>query len=299
MSAPHTVLQRIARLALILTMGVSMSACSDTDVGVSQCPVDTIPIQIVSDTRNGPETTLSAAELSDSNPHFRAFATAVTKHIAARLAKDKLCLDSADSKKQSLLQFANWRLVENPILAQPLSARPSSGCRITSPWIDLAIERKPIPWVRGIVRWNERQLLVDQAVLAGAKNVPPGVAMPLEEREFQRFMSDYLNSEVLYTSSPARPIEERIPPDILWLFRFAMPNIGTHYEARFHILTENAMRNVLKTNAENYTKHVIALIDRCFDTDRAEIHYKNILDISDLVPLEQYKIDMPTHSFIR
>ncbi|MDR1351570.1 MAG: hypothetical protein LBJ59_12495 [Zoogloeaceae bacterium] len=47
---------------------------------------------------------------------------------------------------------------------------------------------------------------------------------------------------------------------------------------------------------EGYTRLVLALIDRCFASDEAtgaHLHYNNILDAADLIPLEQYKIDMP------
>lgn len=200
-----------------------MAASKSTAGVVSRCPVDTVPIQIVNEIRSGPETTLSAANISNSDPHFRAFVTAVTAHVATRLAKDKLCIDSTSSKKHSLLQFVNWPIVisdTEPLAPVPsLDAQPSGGCRISSPWIDLSFERKPVPRIRAVIRWNKRQFLADQAVLAGARNVPPDVAMPLKQRELIHFAEvEYADSEIL--REPAvRPIEERVPPDLLWLFR--------------------------------------------------------------------------------
>ena len=259
---------------------------------VSQCPVDTVPIQIVDEKSSDPETTLSAARISDSIPHFRAFVTAVTEHVATRLAREKLCIDSADSKNRSLLQFVKWRLYvrENePSLVPSLDARPSGGCRITSPWIDLAFERKPVPWVRAVVRWNERQLLVDQAVLEGARKVPTGVAMPLKEREYMRFADwEYARTEI--DREPAvKPIEERVPPDLLWLFSRAWHTT----KAPFDGYAARAMGHAMEQNAEGYTKLVTALIDRCFASDGTAIHYNNILDVADLISLKQYKIDTP------
>lgn len=268
--------------------GASLSAAG----GASQCPADTIPIQIVIESWSGPVTTLSAAGISDTYPHFRAFVTAVTEHVAARLTKGKLCLGSADSKKQSLLQFANWPLAnwrnENPVPVLPPDAQPL--CRITSPWIDLAIERKPFPTIRGIVRWNQRQLLADHALLAGARNVPPGVAAPLKSDEFERFANDYAGSEILHEPA-AKPIEERVPPDLLWLFRRTTQS--TH--GSFAGFASSAMRRAMEKGSVSYTKLVIALIDRCLDSDGAEIRYGSILDAADLIPLEKYKIDTPIH----
>ena len=277
-----------------LLMAGVMAASTSTAGGISQCPVDTVPIQMADETSSDPVTTLSAADMSDhSRSHFHAFVTAITEHVAARLAKDKLCIDSAESKKRSLLQFVNWPLAtsgDEPIAPVPsLNAQPSGGCRISSPWIDLALERRPVPWIRGVVRWNQRQLLADHAVLAGARNVPAGVAMPLKQREFNHFAEvEYANTEVL--SKPAvKPIEARVPPDLLWLFRRAWQSTLAPFSGG----ASNAMNNAMEKNAEGYTQLVIALIDRCFSSDGAEIHYNSILDVADLISLEQYKINTP------
>jgi hypothetical protein len=46
------------------------------------------------------------------------------------------------------------------------------------------------------------------------------------------------------------------------------------------------MDKVTEKGAEGYTKLVIALIDRCFASDRAYLHYNSILDATDLISLE-------------
>jgi hypothetical protein len=265
-----------------------MAASTSTAGGVSPCPVDTVPIQVVNEVRSGPETALSVANISDQ--HFRAFVTAVTEHVAARLAKDNLCLDN--SKKRSLLQFVNWPLIptrdDPPAPVPSLDARPSGGCRISSPWLDLAFERMPVPSIRGIVRWNQRQLLADQAVLAGARNVPPGVAIPLMNREAGGFIGAYEDSELLHEPA-AKPIEERVPPDLLWLLRRSWQST----RGPFVGYVTGSMRKATEKGAEGYTNLVIALIDRCFASNGADINYSSILDVADLISLEQYKIDTP------
>jgi len=258
--------------------------------GVAQCSSYTVPIEIMDGARRTPQVILSIDKISSGSPHFRAFVTAVTEHVAARMTKENLCVDSTDSNKRSLLQFVNWPLAnyygDEPLVSvPPLDARPSSGCRISSPWIDLVFERKPILSIRAIVRWNDRQLLADQAVLAGARNVPPGVAMPLKRSEYAHFLTEYANSEIRGEPA-AKPIEERIPPDMLWLFRHSWQSTrGGGFGP--------SLREAKKKGADGYTKLVNALIDRCFDSDGAALHYSTILDAADLVPLE-YKIDTLT-----
>ena len=169
-------------LRFLLFMAGVMATSTGAAGNVSSCPGDTVPIQITmseyySDSKR------SAAEISNHLPHFRAFVTAVTEHVAARLAKDQLCMNSAGSKARSLLQFVHWDYIMFREYIVP--AMDSSGastppsCRISSPWVDLIVDRSPVPLIRGIVYWNDRQLLADQAVLAGARDVPPGRAMPL------------------------------------------------------------------------------------------------------------------------
>lgn len=277
-------------LRFFLFMAGLMATCTSTAGGISQCPADTIPIQITYGARQDSATTLSAARISDSNPHFRTFVTAVTEHVTDRLAQENLCTDNTDSKEQSLLHFVNWPLTvsENkPIAPMPsLAVQPSGGCRISSPWIDLAFEREPVPWVRGVVRWNDRQLLADQAVLAGARNVPTGLAIPFLASEFRHFAHYYADSEIL-GKPVVEPVEERIPPDILWLFR--------HSWQSTYVPFEGDMDKVFERNAAGYTKLVIGLIDRCFDSDGGSIQYNSILDVADLISLEQYKIDTLTY----
>jgi len=227
---------RFSIVVIIVGMMVAASAAGE----IAQCPVDTVPIQIwdeskpsskthlaslgkgfelpedmlreIDEGRHGPVTTLSAIRISD--PEFRGLVTAVTEHIAARLAEEKLCLNSAASKQRSLLQFVRWpfpRYGKDELTAPmpPRYARPAAGgCRISSPWMELAFERRPVPWIHAVIRWNPRQLLADQAALAGAKNVPSGVAMPLQVKELGHFADDYVHLEM------SRLPDDRIPGEI-------------------------------------------------------------------------------------
>jgi len=304
-------LWRLHMLRLFLLVTCVMAASTSTAESVAPCSVDTVPIQILPVNASLPPEyqakyhsviTLSADMLSDryfrsfmiDNPLFGAFMTSVTEHVATKLAKDKLCLTSPESGERSLLQFENLPLSiggNTPrTLLPPLDAHSFSGCRISSPWIDFALEREPVPWVRGIVRWNARQLLADQAVLAGAKNVPPGAAMPLMHHEFRYFLGAYEDWNFFPRKPAAKPPEKLVPPDILWLFRHSWQSTKVPFGAE----VSRAKDKTIEKSAESYTKLVIALIDRCFAFENADLHYSNILEVPDLIPLEQYKIDTLT-----
>ena len=218
-----------------------------------------------------------------------------TEHLAAKLAQEKVCLNNAKSKKRSLLQFVPWDINtgHRPLPSvPPLGARSSGVCRLTSPWMDLVIERKPVPLVRGVFRYNERQLLADQAVLAGARDVPPGVAIPVTYDEFNRYADlEYAPTEIHHQPAE-KPIEERVPPDLLWLFQHASQDPTYDLSG----LAGSSMRLAMRAGAESYTQIVIATIDRCFEYEGQDVHYDSILDIEDPVLLEQYKIVTPITS---
>jgi len=284
--------RRVRWRGLILALACGLAAGASMAEDVSQCPANTVPIEITNETRKGTEILFSAEKITGAADTFqilRALVTAVTDHVTERLAKDKLCIDSSTgSKERSLLQFVSWPVIypkdREPAQVPPLDARPTDSCRITSPWIDLAFTRKPVPRIRAIVRWNERQLLADQAVLAGAKNVPPGAAIPFKMDEYNRFENTYKESEIIRQGSPL--IEDRIPPDLLWLFRRAAQTDKLPFE----IPVGYAWSTVMDKGSERQTRLVFALIDHCFDSDGVNVQYNSILDVADLISLDQYKI---------
>jgi hypothetical protein len=216
----------------------------------------------------------------------------------------------AKREERSLLQFVHWQLdMSNHIYTVPMMI-PSTGglpppsCAIGSPWIDLVVYRTPVPQIRGIVYWNERQLLADQAVLAGARDVLPDRVMPLSDTGLGYYWSRYSKTISLQRNfdvsmqygleippelvkQVAKPMEY-VPPEFLWLFHrsklgeFAMQKLP------------GFMEEVAKKGAEGYTKLVTALIDRCFAPgEEGGFRYRSILDVADPILLEQYKIDMP------
>jgi hypothetical protein len=286
-----------------------MMASTSNAEGVLPCSADAVPILIMDgymsnrtdEARVDPKLVQSIKEIPSDLLQFRAFTTAVVEHVTARLAQKNLCLDNAESKKRSLLLFVNWPLLaheEGPrALGPSVNMRYSGGCRISSPWIDLVIRRKPVPWIYAMVRWNERQFLADQAVLAGAKMpLGPNVATPLTQLESSFFVGEYQITEIGPRKRPTvKPIEERVPPDLLWLLRRSRQmNISNEIPSSFIEEIESSMHHLTNKSAENYTRLVNVLIDRCFASDdRAYFGYDSILDAADLIPLEQYKIDMP------
>ena len=154
----------------LLMIGV-MAATASSAGSASPCANGTVPVEITDKTLFGGKINPSFPSASSSDPLFRAFVSAVTQHIANWQVRKELCLPDDANRKLSRLQFVAWPVAfHKDISLAPipsLDALPSGGCRVTSPWIDLAYERKPVPRINAVVRWNARQFLADQAVLAG------------------------------------------------------------------------------------------------------------------------------------
>jgi len=296
-----------------LLLAVLLVSCRAT---AGECPADAVPIQIIAGEKSddkdiivtfndGTKENVSALIREDaanvlsafthSDPSFSYFVETVTQHVAGRLGKDNLCTDNPDSTRRSSLRFVNWPITigeVNPLALISIPDRKhSASCRIVSPWIDFSFGRSPVPWVQGVVRWNQRQLLADQAILDGASNVPQGVAIPLTQREFFHFAFEYADSEIDHVPATAKlkPIAARVPADLMWLFRRAVQTTRWPFDSEAMV----TMRKATEKSTEKYTALTIALIDRCFASDGEELHYSSILDVADLISLKQYKIDTP------
>lgn len=277
------------RVKLIVIALVLIFAFGLTTWRNSQCTIDIdrIPIQIVRSFQYDDVTSLSEAQNNTPIIAYK-FMTAVTEHLAAKLAQEKLCLTSPESVERSLLQFENPRLSVTPLPVSPLKSSPHSVCRVTSPWLDLVVERKPVPSVRAIVRFSARQLLTDQAALSGAANVPPGVPMPLTNEELRQYAFEYVSSEIYHKPSE-KPIEERVPAYLLWVFRRA----DHSHISSFPSAASGSASEAMRIRSDQYAQIIIALIDQCFETGGANLQYDSILDIADLVSIDEYKIETP------
>ena len=270
----------------------------------SRCPVekDTVPFQYIWGAQRSDVTTLSTADIYSPIPrqrHFYFFIKSATGHLEAKMAKKKLCLDNPESKKSSLIQFVYLGIqagTDNLDSLPPIEARTNAVCRISSPWLELIVEREPVPAVRGVVRWSARQRLADEALLAGMGNVPLGVARPLLPKEFSRYADlEYAPSEIFGQPSE-KPIEERVPGDLLWLFNNAKLFRDDQKLSKFSYTAGGSSGVLMGAGAAGYTKLVIKLIDRCFETEGADIQINSILDIDDPALIEQYKIDNPINA---
>ncbi|NLR76229.1 hypothetical protein [Leeia aquatica] len=250
-----------------------------------------VPVQLVENDRTGPITALTAVQLPDDSKALHELMTTVTSHITTRMGWGQRCQEGAEHRSRSLLQFVNWKLtyIERALLNQPkpLEDLGLAGCRVSSPWLDMVYVRQPAPSVRAIIRWNARQLLADQAALAGVEHVQTGVVLPLPQAKLLDLAERYAELKFHSRASDAA-FEAKVPADLKWMFsktRYMNDLSPFSFQVGVprHFVSEEAV--------QRYAQLITKLVDRCFGSNGMEIHYNSILETGDLISLEHYRIN--------
>lgn len=186
-------------------------------------------IQIIDESGGRRLSGTSVATLEDSP--FKNYVTTISKHVSAKIDTIEQCHGDLKSSPEVKLFFVYRPLVASrsaPIgITFSLERTQSNDTRhLDSPWVKLTFSRSPMLVVRVVFLWNERQFLLDQALMSGIRAPPNNSLVPIDDRIFEQFVQDYTDSVLLAPSPEARPaaqasISKRLPPEILWLFRHA------------------------------------------------------------------------------
>jgi hypothetical protein len=136
--------------------------------------------------------------------------------------------------------------------------------------------------MQGLFIWNERQFLLDQLLLSGAdpgKTIEP---IPVPSNLFNQYASDYVNSEMGRSSLGGKShssISERIPADVLWLFR----NSPQTTLIPFEIAAQTQMKIPAQRFSTNYIQLAKILLEQCLSTNASfNRHYGSIIDFRSL-----------------
>lgn len=192
----------------------------------------------------------------------------------------------------------------NPLIVSkntPTSSMPAMvpltdefSCHLDTPWVQLSITRPPNVHVQAVFIWNERQFLIDQYLLAGGKLLPAGQSNSVEASVFDEFVRDYTDTILLAPTPEAKSvaqnsISERLPPEILWLFRQAWQST----RGPFFGQVDAALHTTVEQAAAGYLEITKGLIERCSTSQKMNERYESILELAEILPLERYKIRQP------
>lgn len=280
--------------SILLLISLQATACTNP-TSATMCDPNSYSIQIIDQSVTRLSEVPSVEAVSD--PNLRSYITSVTDNVLSKFKGMKRCQENSNDEPMINLVFVRLPLVmsENrPIAPPPSLNAPQSDvtCRLDSPWAKLAIRRSTTPLVRAVFIWNERQFLLDQALMSDARASPTQPLLPIDDRIFGQYVKDYTDSVLLAESPEARSaaqasISKRLPPEVLWLFRHAWQST----RGPFSTMAESALRSTVQRAAIGYTDLTKTLIDQCFASAKTEVRYKSVLDLKNVFPLDQYQIN--------
>lgn len=281
-------------LVLVGVIGYSLFNLAP-QTAATMCNPKSYTVKIIDQSVTGLSEVPSVESLSD--PHFRSFITSVRDHVLSKFVGKQPCQENSDGEPMIKLRFVRLPLVMsvNQPITPTLSLDTSSSDgthQLYSPWAKLAIRRTKSPLVRAVFIWNERQFLLDQALMSGARDSPTQPLVPIDDHIFGQFVQDYTDSVLLASSPEARSaaqasIAKRLPPEVLWLLRHAWQSTL----APFSTEVDHALRSTVQRAAIEYTNLTKALIDQCFTSAKTEIHYESVIDLKDIFSLDKYRIN--------
>ena len=252
-------------------------------------------IQII-DEADGRQLSGTSIATLQSSP-FKSYATTLSEHVSARIDEITQCHDDLKSSPEVKLFFIYRPLVRSltaPTVAPFNLERTQSNItrHLNSPWVKLTFNRSPLLVVRAVFVWNERQFLLDQALMSGIRAPPTKPLVSIDDRIFGQFVQDYMDSVLLASSPEAQSaaqasISKRLPAEILWLFRHAWQSTL----APFSMEVDHALRSTVERTVIGYTDLTKALVDQFFASETTEICYESVLDLKNLFPLDHYRVN--------
>jgi hypothetical protein len=226
---------------------------------------------------------------------FKNFITSILAHITNNIDQLARKSPSGAGKTEVTFFFIYRPLIQvKPLRLPPWPESPQAhgSCSLMSPWVQLTIDRSSNLTVQAVFIWNERQVLLDQALLAGADIPDLGSPKSITSHLFEEYVQDYVDTILLASSPEERAlaqesIAKRIPADILWLFRHAWQSTFAPFSMEVH----HALGLTLKRASPSHIALVEMLANRGIAQCRTGERYRTILDLRDIVDLSDYRID--------
>ena len=167
-----------------------------------------------------------------------------------------------------------------------------AACRLESPWVQITRQSPAAP-ANVTVIWNERQVAIDQALLAAPEmpaSAPP--ARPLSWEEFSRWGDAYIVAVAKIAGPEASDelmrLGRHLPMDLLWLFRNSVQTT----RAPFTGVAMQSVHTALRRAANGYYADIVVnLIERHFTGGCRQERFDNIRQLAGILPLQRLKID--------
>jgi hypothetical protein len=223
---------------------------------------------------------------------FHNYVADVSKHFFLKIDEIGKCQGDTSSDPQIELIFVYRPLISRQIQPFNFDLKTSNDTKyIDSPWLKLTMTKSPKLVVRAAFIWNERQFLLDQALMSGASASPIAPPLPLDSSVYYKFLGAYTNMSNA-TLGSSRDIQaaaiaelsKRVPTDIMWLFLHS-GNFDGQVAAEFD------MDKAIEQRAEQYTELTKELLNYRFGSLQTEQRYDSVLDLKDVFKIDKYRLD--------
>jgi hypothetical protein len=229
------------------------------------------------------------------NSSFQNYVNTISRYTFNKIDEIGQCRGDLNSDPQVELVFVYRPLESNGITPLDFKQMKSSDTRyLDSPWVKLSITKSNKFIVRAVFIWNQRQFLLDQAVLSGAQVSSASTLLPLDNHVFTQYLRDYRKYVFSASSDEAKSIgranlSKQLPADIMWLL-----NHSGNFDGRF--LFMNGIGLVFRQQqVSEYIDLTKELLNRRFTSLQAEQQYDSILDLKDVYDIDKYRIDKIWH----
>jgi hypothetical protein len=319
----------IVVIASLIILSQLCSGCTNTSKSeyfmkiVGSCHQPT-SIKIIDET-GGSDPQPRSIRNSQNSP-FKTYVNTISKHFFTKIDAMGQCQGNSIGNPEVELVFVYRPIISYGIAPFNFELTKFNDTRqLDSPWVKLTIGKSHKLIVRAAFIWNERQFLLDQAVLSDARNVPTNPPLPIDSRIFSKFIQDYNEAvflapereaeaafqarDALHKVSSRRKIDfpaiqlnidkrleaaktegkvnisKRLPADIIWLLR------NTAIESDPPTPVRETIDKTIKQRAGTYINLIQALLDRRFSSLQTEQHYKSVLDLKDVLNIDTYQIN--------
>jgi hypothetical protein len=239
---------------------------------------------------------------TSQDPRFRDYVDTISTYVFKKIDAMGQCKDNP----QIELVFVYRPLISQGIAPFNFEQTKSGQTQyLDSPWVKLTIDRSPKLMVRAAFMWNQRQFMLDQALLSGARADPSKPLLPIDLDTLKKFVEDYKKNVV---KTPLREastvngpdnasrrfkeaetaalsqISQRLPADLFWLFRRSI------FASEFPAPENDPLEETISERKTAYAKISKALVDRRFSSIKPNQYYQNIFDLKDITNIDKYRI---------
>jgi hypothetical protein len=221
-----------------------------------------------------------------NNEYFKTYVKTISKHVFAKIDKMGQCRGNSQENPQVELVFIYRPAISSGIA--PYNDSPTKFWNdryLDSPWVKLALDKSPRLKVRAVFVWNERQFLLDQAVIKAKHVSDTKPLLPIYRETVEEWAWEYTFAERNEKVKVAKKLQ--LPADILWLFKYIyMNNLGDGPRE----VPMTGLSSIANGEKLGYTDLVGVILDRFFAESKTDIRYDSILDLKDVFNLDRYRI---------